>query len=120
MDSQNRNKQVQCYVCLKIMRSDTLQRHLDSGMEKPEVKEQLLIDNELYYKNVEVGKYVFDMVRSGDIEQQSLSKEPAYALHLHIQQDATDNRCGVYRVKAVAAAMFTAYRHTDGKKCYLE
>ena len=68
------------------MRSDTLQRHLDSkhaDMEKPEVKEQLLIDIELYYKNVEVWKYVFDMVRSGYIEQQSLSKEYAYALHLY-------------------------------------
>ena len=86
MSSQNRHKQVQCYVCLKIMRSDTLQRHVDSkhaDMEQPGVKEQLLIDNELHYKNVEVGKYVFDMVRSGDIDQQSLSKEHAYALHLY-------------------------------------
>ena len=51
MDSQNRNKQVQCYVCFKIMRSDNLQRHLDSkhaDIEKPGVKEKLLIDNELY------------------------------------------------------------------------
>ena len=51
MDSQNRNKQVQCYVCLKIMRSDNLQRHLDSkhaNMKQPGVKEQLLIDNELH------------------------------------------------------------------------
>ena len=47
------------------------------------MKEQLLIDNELYYKNIELGKFVFDMVRSGDIEQQSLSKEHAYALHLY-------------------------------------
>ena len=66
------------------MRSDNLQRHVDSkhaDMEKPGVKEQLLIDNDLHYKKV--GKYVFDMVRSGDIEQQSLSKENAYALHLY-------------------------------------
>ena len=37
------------------MRSDHLQRHLDSkhaDMEKPGVKEQLLIDNELLYKNI--------------------------------------------------------------------
>ena len=67
------------------MRSDNLQRHLNSkhaDMEKPGVKEQLLIDNDLHYKNVEVGKYVFSMVRSGDIDQQSLWKEHAYALHL--------------------------------------
>ena len=44
------------------------------GMEKPGVKEQLLIDNELYYKNLEVGKYVFDMVTNGGIEQQSLQR----------------------------------------------
>ena len=58
MDSQNRNKQVQCYVCLKIMRSDNLQRHLDSkdaDIEKPGVKEKFLIDNEIYYKNVGIG-----------------------------------------------------------------
>ena len=47
------------------------------------MKEQLLIDNELYYKNVEVGKYVFDMVTSGGIEQQSLSKKHGYALDLY-------------------------------------
>ena len=67
------------------MRSDNLPRHLGSNhadMEKRGVKEQLLIDNELHYKNVEVGKYVFDMVTSGGIEQQSLSKEHAYALNL--------------------------------------
>ena len=60
------------------MRSDNLQRHVDSkhaDMEQPGVKEQLLIDNDLHYKNVEVGKYVFDMVRSGDIDHQSLSKD---------------------------------------------
>ena len=54
MYSKNRNKQVQCYVCLKIMRSDNLQRHVDSkhaDIEKPGVKEKLLIDNKLYYKN---------------------------------------------------------------------
>ena len=53
MSSQISHKTVQCYACLKIMRSDHLQRHVDSkhaDMEKPEVKEQLLIDNELYYK----------------------------------------------------------------------
>ena len=86
MDSQISQKQVQCYTCLKIMRSDHLQRHLDSkhaDMEKPGVKEKLLIDNELYYKNVEVGKYVFDIVTSGDIEQQPLSKDHAYSLNLY-------------------------------------
>ena len=86
MDSQISHKQVQCYACLKIMRSDTVQRHVDSkhaDMEKLVLKEQLLIDNELHYKNVEVGKYVFSMVTSGDIEQQSLSKEHAYALNLY-------------------------------------
>ena len=60
MDSQNRHKQVQCYICLKIMCRDNLQRHLDSkhaDIENPGVKEKLLIDNELYYKNVEIGKY---------------------------------------------------------------
>ena len=59
MASQNQNKQVQCYACLKIMRSDTLQRHTvtkHADMEKPGVKEQLLIDNELLYKNIELGK----------------------------------------------------------------
>ena len=67
------------------MRSDNLQRHLDSkhaDIEKPGVNEKLLIDNELYYKNIEIGKYVFDMVTSGGIEQQSLSKHHAYALNL--------------------------------------
>ena len=86
MDSQNQHKKVQCYACLKIMRSDTLQRHVDSkhaDMEKPGVKEQLVIDNELLYKNIELGKFVFDMIRSGDVEQQSLSKEHAYALNLY-------------------------------------
>ena len=37
----------------------------------------------VYYKNVDVVKLVFDKVRSGDFEQQSLSKENAYALHLY-------------------------------------
>ena len=86
MSSQNQNKQVQCYVCLKIMPSDTLKRHVDTkhaDMEKPGVKEQLVIDNELYYKNIELGKFVFDMISSGDIEQQSLSKEHAYVLNLY-------------------------------------
>ena len=66
MSSPNQNKQVQCYVCLKIMRSDNLQRHVDTkhaDMEKPGVKEQLVIDNELLYKNIELGKFVFDMIR---------------------------------------------------------
>ena len=70
MDSQISHRQVQCYACLKIMCSDNFPRHLDSkhaDMEKPEVKEQLLIDNELYYENVEIGKYVFDMDTSGDM-----------------------------------------------------
>ena len=60
--------------------------HVDSKhahMEQPGVKEQLLIDNELHYKNVEVGKYVFDMVTSGDIDKKSLSKEHVYALNLY-------------------------------------
>ena len=51
MSSKISHKQVQCYGCLKIMRSDTLQRHVDSkhaDMEKPGVKGQLLIDNELH------------------------------------------------------------------------
>ena len=68
------------------MRSDTLQRHSDSkhtDVEKPGVKEQLLIDNELFYKNVEIGKYVFDMIASEGIVQESLSKEHAYALNLY-------------------------------------
>ena len=68
------------------MRSDHCQRNVDSkhaDMEQPAMKQQLLIDNELHYKNVEVGKYVFDMVPSGDIEQESLSKEHAYALNLY-------------------------------------
>ena len=47
------------------------------------MKEQLLINNELHYKNLEIEKYVFSMVTSGDIEQQSLSKEHAYALNLY-------------------------------------
>ena len=47
------------------------------------MKEKLFIDNELYYKNVEIGKYVFYMVTSGGIEQQSLSKHHAYSLNLH-------------------------------------
>ena len=66
MSSQISHKQVQCYACLKIMRSDHLQRHVDSkhaDMEQPGLKEQLLIDNELHYKNMEVGKYVFDKVK---------------------------------------------------------
>ena len=42
-----------------------------------------MIDNELYYKNVEIGKYVFDMDTSGGIKQQSLSKDHAYALNLY-------------------------------------
>ena len=86
MSSQNQNKQVQCYVCLKLMRSDTLKRHADTkhaDVEKPGVKEQLLIDNELLYKNIELGKCVFDMIRNGDIEQQSLSKEHVHALNLY-------------------------------------
>ena len=35
-------------------------RHLDSkhaDIEKPGVKEKLLIDNEIYYKNVEIGNF---------------------------------------------------------------
>ena len=47
MDSQNRNKQVQCYIRLKMMRSDNLQRRLDSkhaDIKKPGVKKKLLID----------------------------------------------------------------------------
>ena len=86
MDSHNRNKQVQCYVCLKIMRSDNLQRHLDSkhaDIDKLGVKDKLLIDNEIYQKNFEIGKYVFYMVSSGGIEQQSLSNHHAYALYLY-------------------------------------
>ena len=46
------------------MRSDNLQRHVYSkhaDMEKTGVKEKLLIENEIYYKNVEIGKYVFDI-----------------------------------------------------------
>ena len=38
------------------MRSDNLPRHLDSkqaDMEQPGVKDNLFIDNEFYYKNVE-------------------------------------------------------------------
>ncbi len=60
------NKQVQCHVCLKMVRSDTLKRHSATNhddVEKPGVREQLLIDNELYYKNIELGKFVFDMSR---------------------------------------------------------
>ena len=84
MSSQISHKNVQCYACLKIMRSDNLQRHVDSkhaDMEHPGLDEKLLIDNELYYNNVV--KYVFSMVTSGDIEQQSLSKEHAYVLNLY-------------------------------------
>ena len=87
MSSQISHKKVQCYACLIIiMRSDHFQRHLDSkhaDMEKPGLKEQLLIDNELYCKNVEAGKYVFDMVTSGSIGKQSLSKEHVYVLNLY-------------------------------------
>ena len=42
-----------------------------------------MIDNKIYYKNVEIGKYVFDMVSIGGIEQQSLSKLNAYAMNLY-------------------------------------
>ena len=52
-------------------------------MEKPGVKEKLLIDNELYYKNIEMGKYIFDMVSGGVIEQDTLSKEHMYSLNLY-------------------------------------
>ena len=69
-----------------MMRSDTLQRHLDNkhaDMEKSELKEQFLSDNELFFRNVEIGKYAFDMISSGEIEQESLSKEHAYAFNLY-------------------------------------
>ena len=108
MDLQNRNKQVQCYVCLKIMRSDNLQRHLDSkhaDIEMPGVKEKLLIDNEIYFKNVEIGKYVFYMVSSGGIEQQSLSKHNAYALNLYNKMRPIID---VESAELRAAAMFGA------------
>ncbi len=82
----NIHKQVQCDVCLKIMRSDNLKRHIDSkhaDVEKLEVKEQLLNDNEKYFRNIELGKYVFDMVSSGHVEQKSLSQLHAYAFGLY-------------------------------------
>ncbi len=86
MSSQNRNKQVQCSVCLQIMRSDVLNRHIDNihaDAENPGVREQLLLDNELYFKNVALGKQVFDVVSSGEIEQESLSPLHAYAFGLY-------------------------------------
>ena len=86
MISQNKNKQSQCQVCLRVMRHDHMQRHIDNKhneLEKPGVEEKLLSDNELYFKNVEIGKFVFDMISSGKIEQESLSRENAYAFDLY-------------------------------------
>ena len=45
-----------------------------------------MIDNEItteMFKFNLIGNYVFDMVTSGDIAQQSLSKDHAYALNLY-------------------------------------
>ncbi len=82
----DRHKQVQCNVCLKIMRSDVLSRHVENkhvDVEKPGVKEQLLNDNEKYFRDIELGKYVFDMVSSGEVEQNSLSQLHACAFGLY-------------------------------------
>ncbi len=86
MSSQNRNVSSQCHVCLKIMRGDNLQRHNDANhadIEKPDLKEQALLDNQLYFKNIENGKYISDMIENGEIEQESLSRHNAYAFGLY-------------------------------------
>ena len=86
MASQNRHRQVQCHVCMKMMRSDHLQRHIESkhdGAEIPGITEQAKIDNDLYFKNIETGKHLHDLIVSGEIEQESLSKENAYAFGLY-------------------------------------
>ena len=93
MSSQNQNKQVQCYVCLNIMRSDTLKHHVgskDADMEKPVVKEKLLIDNGFYYKKSCNCKILFYLVTSGCIEQQSLSKE--LEMHTIIDMESAELR----------------------------
>ncbi len=50
MSSQNKNKQVQCYICMQMMRSDHMQRHVDAkhaDATKLSVKEEAEINNNL-------------------------------------------------------------------------
>ncbi len=68
------------------MRGDHLERHnatQHGDGEKPGVIEQAKIDNNLYFKNIENGKYLFDLISSGEIEQGSLSRENAYSFGLY-------------------------------------
>ncbi len=65
---------------------DNLQRHTDTNhadVEKPDLKQQALIDNELYFKKMENGKHIFDMIENGEIEQESLSRDNAHAFGVY-------------------------------------
>ncbi len=86
MSSENRHKQMQCNICLKIMRSDTLKRHLDNKhlpVGNHGLEDELREANESYFRTIEIGKYAFDMVTSGEIEQGSLSQMYAHAFNLY-------------------------------------
>ncbi len=86
MSSQNKNKQVQCYICMQMMRSDNLQRHVDAkhvDATKLSVKEQAEINNNLYFQNIETGKHLYDLIVAGEVEEESLSREHLYAFGLY-------------------------------------
>ena len=86
METANRNKKVHCIYCLKLMRSDHVKRHEESkhcDAQHLDRRETLLNNNEIYFDTVAMGKQVFDMLDSGEIEEDSLSKDHAYAFGLY-------------------------------------
>ena len=86
METTNKHKQVHCHYCLKLMRSDTLNRHVQNkhADAKPlDRRHTLLRNNEIYFDTIAMGNQVFDMVYSGEIEEDSLSKEHDHAFGLY-------------------------------------
>ena len=80
------HKHEHCLYCLKIMRSDNLKRHEENkhGDATPLDRRQTLVrNNEIYFDTVAIGKHVFDMVASGEVEEESLNKDHAYAFGLY-------------------------------------
>jgi hypothetical protein len=87
MDSKNgKHLTVSCKFCMKQMRSDNLNRHIESEHKEPSKVDwntNLNLNQDVYYKNVEFGQHIFESIQANEIDQFALSEYEASCLRAY-------------------------------------
>ena len=114
---------VSCQICLKQMRSDHLNRHIENKHNAPELKadldDVLEADQDLYYKKVEMGQHIYNSIISDEIDQITLSPENENALMLYTKHRQVINVENVVLKPWQQKAMELLQNPTDRKVIWI-